>query len=319
MSLEPKTYEKTVALSLILLAYVEKATFVKLHFCQTTLNWIFVVKKNTFITFRAIFFSLLWSLGMQATTLKADAKVHNYLASSAYFKATFDRSSKIYNNKWAREINDLFEKFPNSLTMTGSKHPQCPHNFWWNSNKTFWDSQGKLGWQEEMRRELRGFPESTVKKCLQFEHFVLNGKLQKSFRHERFFRTGAATVIFNDKVSGEQTVLRALISSDLGYRFETAFAKLYNENLQEVCIMKNFSGDLTQLGTSDVSCRGIGKGRAQGKATNLLKGEFVSLLSLPKAEVFITNLPPAKAISQFSTIQKRGTLTVPDRSANKSR
>ena len=110
-----------------------------------------------------------------------------------------------------------------------------------------------------------------------------------------------STLLIKDNESGALSVFQTLVEQNFMDRNSSKVAYVYNENLQKTCSFKQVSSDLTSaLG----SCTGIGSGKAIGKVTNILKGEFTMAFFTQKASIFMTNLPPEKAKRKFPKVFK---------------
>ena len=234
----------------------------------------------------------------------AGKDIESFTSKSAYLRITFDQKQKAYSARWANELKAAYKSSPEHFRITASKHPGCPSNVWWST----WPKTNKQKDQEadrslvtNIKKNLKGFPQKTVAKCIELSPIFANGTPTDHWRNKKYFTVIPSTLVIKDNRSGALSIFRTLVEQNFMDRNSPKVAYIYNENLQQTCSFKQVSNDLT---SAIGSCKGIGTGKAIGKVTNIFKGEFTMAFFTQKASIFMTNLSPEKAKQKFPEVFK---------------
>lgn len=218
---------------------------------------------------------------------------------SEYLRVTFDKKQKAYSARWSNELKRAYQSSPEHFRITASKHPECPSKVWWST----WPKANKYKSQEadrsliaNIKKDLKGFPAKTIKKCTELSPIFTNGSPTNHWRNKTFFSVIPATLVIKDKSNGAIDVFRSLVQTNYLDRTSSKVMYIYNENLQKTCTFKEISNNLS---SAHGSCTGIGSGKATGEITNVMKGEFTMTFFTTKASIFVTNLTPERAQKKF--------------------
>lgn len=210
-------------------------------------------------------------------------KLADYAGASAFLQDVLSKKGKT-----ARNLRDSFRARPNDFKIWGSIHRACPTNYWWNnSNGSQKDTQRAL--QNSIKKELKGFPTGTIKKCMEVGPIFLDRKPTKHWRNKSNFYTNEAAIALKDVKTGSVSLLKSLASTNTNAGKTKAV--LYNEKLQSVCSISNIN---MKNKTAKADCKGLGR----GDAVALVKGRSVTFsISTPKAVIFAvlrSNISKAK-------------------------
>lgn len=195
--------------------------------------------------------ALLSILG--APVLAQQNNLKDFISDSEYLRVIIEGKSN-----YAYNMEQGFRASPNNFKIWGSVHRACPTRTWWSNDfGSQKDVQAKL--QELIEKDLKGFPKSTISKCLEVSPIFSNSNPTEHWRNKEMFYTNDAAVSLKDNKSGNVSSHRSLVSSNLSDKKRKTEVRLYNENLQLVCSMKNIN--LTNK-SADADCLGLGRGKA---------------------------------------------------------
>jgi len=202
------------------------------------------------------------------------------------------------NSAWMqRALNGDFNKYSKniiknsklpSFSVIGAAMPGCPTN-WWDS-KLDQDSDQKY---QQLKRKLtpevvkilRGFPQSTKEKCLDFKWIIDRGKVTDHHLNKYNASMTPVTILIGD-LEGKDTPTPVLGMIETDYRWDLTFADVYNTDLVKICTSE-FSSDTS----ANIDCGPLGTGIAQFKITNLSRGQFTLFSVTNKAKFFASNMP----------------------------
>ncbi len=212
-------------------------------------------------------------------------KLADYAGASEFLQDEFRKLAR----KDARKLRDHFRQRPDDFKIWGSIHRACPTVYWWNnSNGSQKDTQRAL--QNSIKKELKGFPSGTIKKCMEVGPIFSDRKPTKHWRNKSNFYTLISAVALKDVKTGSVSLLKSLIS--INTKAGKTKAALHNEQLQVVCDINNIN---MKNKTAKADCKGLGRGNVV-----LSEGRNATLsISTSKVVIFAvccSDIPKAKRI-----------------------
>lgn len=211
-------------------------------------------------------------------TLGESKNLSDFSPQSSFLRVILDEA---INKKEAASIQSSYRRNPRSFKIWGSINPKCPTWYQWD-NEQGSQSNAQNSLKAAIRRELKGFPKSTLKKCTEVSAIFADGQPTSHWRNKKMFWTNVIAIAIKDLRSNEITLTRALSSSNISNNIRKKEAHLYNENLELVCSFRNI--DMKNLKAS-ADCGGLGSGRVIGER----KGSTtVFTVVTPKAAIFAT-------------------------------
>ena len=179
--------------------------------------------------------------------------LRDFITQSEYLRVEIPKRSQYVSG-----MQDGFRRSPEKFKLWGSIHQSCPTWTYWSidygSQK---DIQKKL--QEEISKQLKGFPEKSIRKCQEVATIFADLKPSKHWRNEKMFYTNDVSIALKDVKSGEISTHRGLTSSNLSVEGVKKEAILYNESLDAVCSFKKI--DIANK-IAEADCGVLGKGKA---------------------------------------------------------
>lgn len=177
----------------------------------------------------------------------------DFIAQSEYLRVEIPKRSNYISG-----MQEGFRRSPENFKLWGSIHQSCPTWTWWsNDYGSQKDVQKKL--QEAIGKELKGFPEKSIKKCKEVATIFADLKPSKHWRNEKMFFTNDVAIALKDIKNGNISIHRGLTSSNLSVEGVKKEAILYNESLDAICSFKKI--DLANK-IAEADCGVLGKGKA---------------------------------------------------------
>ena len=212
--------------------------------------------------------------------------------------STSNAENDYSNSAWMqRALNGDFTKYSRNIikisklpyfSVMGAAMPGCPTR-WWDSAL---DQDSDQKYQiikkllaPELRKQLKGYPQSTIEKCLNFKWIIDDGKVTDHHLNKDNSSVSTITILIGDlEGKGPSTAVLGLLETN--YMFNQTFANVYNADLVKIC-EANFSSK----NAAEIDCGPLGRGIAQFEITNLLRGHFTLFTMTDKAKFFASNMP----------------------------
>lgn len=236
----------------------------------------------------AVVMLIIFSSGAVSAQSK---KLEDSAGASEFIKSELSKKGKT-----ARNLRDSFRARPNDFKIWGSIHRACPTWFYW-GNEHGSQKQTQRSLQHSIKKELKGFPSSTIKKCMEVGPIFSDRKPTKHWRNKSNFYTNESAIALKDVKTGSVSLLKSLASTNTGAGKTKAV--LYNEKLQPVCSISNIN---LKNKTAKADCGGLGR----GDVVALIKGRNITFsISTPKVVIFaVLNSNISKAKQKYPDIFK---------------